>query len=165
VGKTISPKRLREVLSYDPETGGFYWIQRTSNCTKIGRIAGSVIGGYRYISIDGQRFKAAVLAWVYMKGRMPRRLVDHISTEKLDDRICNLRLANYSQNSANIPAHFDNACGFKGVYRHSSGKFRARVMANGFNHHVGMFDTPEEASAAYYAAAKKLHGAFARAGV
>jgi len=37
----------------------------------------------------------------------------------------------------------------KGVYKTRYGKFMSRIMRGGKKYHIGMFDTPEQASAAY----------------
>lgn len=57
----------------------------------------------------------------------------------------------------------DNRCGFKGVFLDHSGRYRARITVNYRKVHLGRFDTPQEAHAAYISAAKKFYGQFARA--
>ena len=67
------------------------------------------------ISVDGSRYRAHRLAWLYMTGEWSRGDIDHINTYKADNRFCNLREATRSQNSANSPKQCNNVSGFEGV--------------------------------------------------
>jgi hypothetical protein len=160
---TIPYERLREVLDYDPEIGKFTWA-----CSRLGRgcvrgkAAGCVKGeGYHYITIDGYGYLAARLAFLYMTGEWPEYEIDHINLIRTDNRWKNLRAASRKQNAANVPAHKDNQCGFKGVKK-CRGKWQARIMASGVNVHLGSFCSTKEAHAAYCAAAVRNFGDFAR---
>jgi len=52
----------------------------------------------------------------------------------------------------------DNKSGFLGVCWHPQArKWRARIQLRGKSHDAGLYDTPEEAYAAYVAAKRKLH--------
>lgn len=89
-------------------------------------------------------------------------LVDHINGNRLDNRRENLRLATYSENGRNKPA-VQGSSTLKGVSWHTSrGKWRAVIKVNRVSRHIGYFATEAEAAAAYAAAAKELHGEFAR---
>lgn len=85
--------------------------------------------------------------------------VDHVNGIEFDCRSENLRSCSRNENLRNQKRRSDNSTGFKGVgYHKPSGKYRARV-----DHvHLGLFDTPEEASLAASAARAKTHGEFAR---
>lgn len=53
--------------------------------------------------------------------------------------------------------------GLKGIYLHrASGLWAATIMADGVKRSLGYFKTANEAHAAYAAAARNLHGHFAR---
>jgi hypothetical protein len=93
-------------------------------------------------------------------------LTDHINGDKLDNRRTNLRIATPTQNLQNRGKTKQNKSGYKGVswYR-AMGKWRAQITVNGKKTYLGTFATPEEAYAAYAAAAaEKLHGEFANIG-
>lgn len=129
----------------------------------FGSRAGCLSYGRRTIRVDDELYMAARLAWLYMTGRPPVGDVDHKNLDKGDDRWENLREATRSQNLANKRASSRNVSGFKSCYRHpETGRWRAQIMRERQRFHLGYFDTPEEASAAYEAAAKRLFGEFAR---
>lgn len=88
--------------------------------------------------------------------------VDHENGNGLDNRRANIRLATPLQNVCNQGKQSNNQSGFKGVRWDTRGQcWRASIGYQGRKHHLGMFDTPEEAHAAYVAAAERLHGDFA----
>lgn len=88
-------------------------------------------------------------------------LVDHINGDKLDNRRENLRLATMSQNGMNRGKPKTNSSGYKGVYRHKQNeRWVANIQVNGNTIYIGSFDTPEDAHAAYCAAADLYHKEF-----
>lgn len=89
--------------------------------------------------------------------------VDHRNRNGLDNTRANLRLATHSQNMGNQQRRKDNKSGFKGVsYNRARGKWQAHIMIHKKSIYLGLFTTPEEAHAAYCAAAKEHFGEFAR---
>lgn len=164
----LQAKRLRELLDYDPRTGVFTWrIKRRGRPyghIPAGTRAGSLWAtGYRIICIDGKSYRAGRLAFLWMTGKWPPNLVDHINLDRSDDRWCNLRKATRTQNGANRPVHTNNALGMKGVcYEASRKKYKAYIMVCGRTMNLGRFNTAEEAQAAYTIAADKYFGEFAR---
>jgi hypothetical protein len=89
--------------------------------------------------------------------------VDHINGNKLDNRRDNLRIATPTQNRWNSPRRSDNRSGFKGVCWHKQRQaWRATFGIKRKYIHLGYFDTPEEAHAAYLAAARQYAGEFTR---
>jgi hypothetical protein len=155
--------RLREVLHYNPETGVFTWLVSAGR-VRAGDVAGSISNPRRYrnISIDGRKYLAHRLAWLHTTGEWPPVFMDHINGDTSDNRIANLRPATQTQNRANTRRASNNASGFKGVCWHRR-KWRAQLIVNGVLYHLGLFDTPEKAHAAYVTAAEKHFGKFARA--
>ena len=90
-------------------------------------------------------------------------LVDHRDGDGLNNRRCNLRLADRFQNVQNSKIRGDNASGFKGVsWNKRQGKWVAQIAARGSNQkHLGYFASAEAAHQAYCAAANEMHGEFA----
>lgn len=151
------------MLAYDPQTGVFQWRIDTGNA-KPGAIAGTPNGkGYLVVRVKDRLIMAHRLAWFYAYGEWPKPFADHINGIRSDNRISNLREATKSQNMGNSRAHKRNTSGFKGVCFHKkSGRWVANISPNREHYYLGLFDTPEEAHAAYSAAAKKHYGEFAR---
>ena len=164
MSKTISHEELLRLVSYDPETGIFTWKVRRSNKVKAGAVAGRVSKkpGYAEVGIHYRFYLTHRLAWFYVHGTWPRR-VDHKDGDKINNRLTNLREATVSQNAANKKMNATNRCGFKGVRSTGTGRWRATIETNRKSISLGRFDTPEEAHAAYVAAAKNIFGEFARA--
>lgn len=102
-----------------------------------------------------------IMARVLERELDPKEDVDHWDLNGLNNTRSNLRIATRAQNMANTKLRNDNKLGFKGVVKDKK-RFRAEIKAGGKSKHLGMFDTPEEAHAAYLEAAKKYHGDFAR---
>jgi len=159
VKEELTAEHLRELLYYNPETGEFTW-RVSCRGTSAGDMAGSSGSeGRRHIVIGYARYKAHRLAWLYVYGEFPKKLIDHINGDPTDNRIANLREATMSENLHNQRmAHSHNKSGILGVqWRPTKNKFRARIVVAGKEHHLGHFDTAEDAQAAYLEAKAKLH--------
>lgn len=158
---------LNSALHYDPETGILRWrdglTKRGKPRAKSGREAGGLdASGYRRVAINRVHQWAHRVIWVMMTGEAPYQ-IDHINGDRSDNRWANLRAATHAQNLHNRGRSRNNATGFKGVYRHTSGRYAAQIGSGRKVTYLGLFDTPEAASVAYANAAASLHGEFARA--
>jgi len=93
----------------------------------------------------------------------PGKEVDHINLRKWDNRSVNLRCAERFQNRANtLRRRHNSESKFKGVRRNRNGKrWNARGMLYGKEHHLGVYDTEEEAARAYNRWAVTAFGEFA----
>lgn len=159
----LTHERLKYVINYDPTTGIFTWARKRTNRIKKGAVAGSMQGGYVTIYIDGHHYLAHRLAWFYYFGEWPSKFIDHANTIKTDNRIDNLREATHAENQWNISLLPRNKSGFKGVsWYKKHGRWKASYCKNNKPQHIGYYDTPEEASAAYLAVVKAERGEFHR---
>lgn len=87
--------------------------------------------------------------------------IDHEDGDGLNNCWTNLRLATSGQNKTNRGVRADSKSGYKGVEQIPSGRYAA-YFTDGVKIHLGMFDTPELAAAAYNEAAYKKWGPYAR---
>ena len=157
--KQVTQERLKEALHYDPETGIFTRLVRTTNSVRIGDVAGTLHHtGYRRIWFDEKNYLSHRLAWLYMMGEWPQADIDHVNGVRDDNRFVNLREATGSQNQHNRKLNHNNACGYMGVSWYKvTRKWRAHIMVAVRTKHLGYFTSPEDAYAAYCAAKSQLH--------
>ncbi len=149
----ISQSRLKQAISYDPCSGEF---KRISN--QFGPIepidCGSVhTGSHGYkclvISVDGQRYKASRLAWLFVKGVMPARQIDHIDGNSLNNSFINFRQVTTQENSKNRRIYKNNSSGIVGVsWVKRLGMWQSRISIDSRLVHLGIFDTLLDAACA-----------------
>ena len=155
-----SAEEIRRILSYDPATGVMEW--------RTGRREGMIAGaeskdGYRWIKVNRKRYAAHRLAWLHFYGKEPSGPLDHRNNTPLDNRIENLREATAQQNTWNAKANPRTHSGLKGAYWHKAArKWKSAIRINGKNVYLGLFDSKEDAAAAYSVAAKEAFGEFAK---
>jgi hypothetical protein len=160
--RRVTHERLRELLRYNRKSGEFRWRKRMSSSIEAGDIAGGLDKkGYQVITINGRPYPAHQLAWLYIKGKWCSTVIDHRDGDPSNNCWRNLRRATISQNNANRPLQRNNTCGLKGVSSRR-GIWCAGIRKNRQRYHLGYFETPQEAHAAYAKAARKLFGKFAR---
>jgi hypothetical protein len=147
--------RVRELLHYDAETGKFTWLVSRRYVVKAGDEAGCVkSAGYRYIQIDGKAYRSHRLAWLITHGCWPSLVIDHMNGNKDDNRIANLRDVTKQQNACNNNLQRQRTSSrFPGVsLRKKTGKWGAYLTRDNKTKALGVFDTEEEAHAAFIAA-------------
>jgi len=156
----INQQELHEILDYNPDTGEFFWKKKMGSRAMPGQSAGwKTSEGYIEIKIFGRAYKRARLAWLHVHGDWPEPCIDHINRNRSDDRLCNLRPANISQNNWNSKVRKDNNSGCRGVSKHGE-KYVARISHEGKPIYIGIFETLSEASEAYTKTANELRGQF-----
>lgn len=85
--------------------------------------------------------------------------VDHINLDKLDNRKENLRVCTRQQNACNRCAPKNNTSGYPGVlWEKRFNKWRARIISNKHDYHLGLFDNYNDAVKARKEAEIKFHG-------
>lgn len=150
MARDITQERLKELLHYDPETGVFTRLVQTSNCVRVGDVAGSAHNrGYLTIWMGGGPNLAHRLAWLYVHGEMPEGKLDHHDRDRSNNRIANLRPATNSQNGLNRGILANNTSGHKGVsWDKYAQKWHARISVDGNTYSLGLFTDLEDAVAA-----------------
>ena len=153
-----SQKKLQELFYY--KDGELYWKERIHSSIDLSKPAGYIdTNGYRAIQIEGKLYRAHRLVWKYHYGKDPKEFIDHIDGNRLNNNIENLREATNQQNNFNKATHKNNKLGIKGVIKYGN-KYRAAIIINGKNKHLGMFNTIEEARLAREEAENKLFKEF-----
>lgn len=125
----ISQRRLKELLTYYPDTGIFTWnLSRGNQFSPVGGEAGfTTEKGYIRIELEGKSYLLHRLAFLYMEGAFPIDQVDHINRIRNDNRWENLRPADVYLNAGNQKSNGE----FVGVSWDSSrGKWLSRMQVN-----------------------------------
>ncbi len=116
---------VRSLWEYNPGTGEFTWRVFRHPCSYPGDVAGYVAanrGNKSYVRMKcaGRLVFAHRLAWFYMTGAWPKREIDHINGDGLDNRWENLREADRFLNNRNLTGlKSNNTSGKTGVHFHA----------------------------------------------
>ena len=155
----IAVNELRDVISYDAETGRLTWLIDASNNAKAGSpaFAAKKNTGHLHGRYKRKAYSAHRTAWALHYGEWPSQHIDHINGIRDDNRIENLRIATPSDNAMNRrPNNGKSSKLPHGVSVKKNGRFFAQIQKDGRNHHLGYFGTPEEAAEAYNTAANQM---------
>lgn len=119
---------------------------------------------YKYARSSGKNMVS--MHRVIMGVTDPKVHVDHINHNGLDNRKCNLRLCNNSQNQMNRKKASGCSSIYKGVSyaisRNKKNPWLASIRINGKKKHIGHYATQEDAARAYNEMAQDIHGDFAK---
>jgi hypothetical protein len=155
----ITAARLRELVSYDPETGHF-----TARVTWPKTPAGKRLGtigplGYVQMGLAYGKYYAHRLAFLYVTGEWPAGTVDHVDGERANNRWNNLRDVPHGVNVENVlRARKHSSSGLLGAsWSTRRGHWTATVRVKGRNIYIGSFDSAEAAHTAYLEAKRRLH--------
>ena len=158
---------IEKVLRYDANTGLLYWTVFIYRIKKPGDLAGHHnAAGYITVRFDRVNYLAHRIAWYLHTGTDPGVLqVEHVDTDRTNNKIENLRLATALQNSWNKSKRAGTSSQYKGVAFYARhGKWLSQIRANGKTTHLGYFIDELEAHRAYCLAAVEMHGEFANFG-
>jgi hypothetical protein len=153
----LTAGRVWQLLHYEPETGVFVRLVSKPKCP-----AGSIAGvlndnGYWLISVDGAKYRAHRLAWLWMTGEWPAGEIDHRDGVRHNNRWGNLRDVTTEVNQQNQrKSHTDSKTGLLGASP-AKGGFKAQILIGNRDVYLGLYKTPEEAHAAYVRAKRLLH--------
>ena len=159
--KSVDLALVRQAFAVNEETG-----QLINKINRRKARAGEIAGtqrpdGYSQVCIDKTILLVHRVVFALAHGYWSDLEIDHINGDKSDNRAANLREATKSQNGANKRLCRDGLKGASWCKR--AKKWRTTLRKDGKQFHIGLFETAEEAHAAYMAAATRHHGTFARA--
>ena len=172
---------LRQLLTYHPDTGLFFWNRRGPewftgsiqdplhasirwNARFAGKAALNTLIGEGYLTgmIFNRTFRANRIAYAMTYGVWPQ-IVDHIDGNKANNAIGNLRGCRVEMNNKNRLRGSNNTSGYKGVSTTVSKEgYIARIHHNGKSLYLGRFLCPVEAAKTYDRHALQLYGEFAK---
>jgi hypothetical protein len=137
------------------------------NTKYAGKLAGVRCNdGYWRMGMLGRVYPCHRVAWAIKTGKWPESVIDHANMDRSDNRFCNLRPANKSQNMGNSRIMKTNKTGIKGVYRlFNPDRWVAQTRIEGRPKYLGTFRCPAAASFAYQIAADIKYGEFAYIGL
>lgn len=138
---------LKSKVYFDMFLGRFIWIQGRNK----GRFAGGYDKeGYWMIKLNDKYWFAHRLAWLYVYGKLPDTILDHINKNKSDNRIENLRECSLRQNRYNSKLNKNNTSGYRGIhFSKKAKKWKAAIHKGNKYILVGYFTTLEEAVLKY----------------
>jgi len=153
---------LSRHLSYDPFTGLGTWLISPCNSVQVGAPAGSYCKKYVRINYKTKRYKAHRLFWFLQTGHDPGELtVDHFDRNPSNNKFCNLRLADVSQQGCNKSKPVNNTSGQRGVHFHKkTQKYMAYIKIDQKQLYLGLYKTFNQAVAARQAKELELFGEF-----
>jgi len=162
--RALNAQRVRELFDYNPASGFLTRSVTVNYKARAGAVAGHVgTRGYRVVDIDGRRYPAHHVIWLWVMGEWPTHKIDHFDIDKANNCWDNLREATNAQNAANTRICSRNTSGIKGVsWNKQSRKWQAHIMVDGRSQYLGMRNEREAAATLYAEAARQAFGNFAR---
>lgn len=157
--ETLSVEEVRRLFDYIPETGKLIRKVRTSNRIKVGDEAGQKnTTGHLQCRVNGRLYLVHRIIWLFVNGIFPAGEIDHIDGDKTNNRICNLRDVSHTENMQNLKtAQSNSKTGLLGASPHKiTGKFAATIRVKGKKIHLGLFETADQAHAAYMNAKRTM---------
>ena len=150
---------------FEHRDGKLYWrtVAHPNKKYLVGQEAGSIHQtGYRHVSWLGKVHKVHRLIFLLEHGYLPPE-IDHINSDRQDNRLKNLRPATRSENQCNRNALSNNTSGYAGVSWHGKSKaWVVRLMKNGKSKSIGYFKDLELAGLVSAEARSLYHGAYAK---
>lgn len=144
----ITQQKLQNVFNYNTESGELFYrnTNRLGESNTLATINHSA--GYLTTRINGKDYLAHRIIYIYMTGNIPEQ-IDHIDHNRKNNAWSNLRNVNNQQNHLNESLAKNSKTGVTGVCFHKpTGKYRAYIMVNKKQKHLGLFETISEASLA-----------------
>lgn len=118
--------------------------------------------GYKRARVNGKTYFVHRIVYMMHHGNLPKFL-DHIDCNRINNRIENLRPASMAENCRNRASSPRNKSGVKGIFwAKPNKKWKAQCTVNYKQHHLGYFDSIEEAKTVLHKFRLENHLDFAR---
>jgi hypothetical protein len=154
--KRLTQTVLKELLNYNPETGALTWRYRDRrwfksdrsfnswNSKHVGRpaLASRDTHGHLHGHVLGKLRSAHRVIFLWMTGRWPFGVIDHIDHDRTNNKWENLRDISAEENARNKALRSDNRSGQTGV-RKSGTSWIAQIG----DEYLGSFESFEDATA------------------
>ena len=163
----MTRQEINGLFKVDLENGRLFWLRPPKFHSEL---VGCEAGGprpqhsgksYWIVRINRKAYRRGHIIFCAVHGRFPTPCLDHVSGDSLDDRPSNIREATITENAWNHKHRKRRINLPMGVRGLASGRFQARLGYLGTQLHLGSFDTPEGARAAYIQKRKECYGRFA----
>ena len=159
----VTKELLHELFEY--RNGELYWkINKKFHPNLIGKQATFIDRKYKGIMINGKKYLAHRIIYMYYYGKFPLE-TDHIDRNPLNNNIENLREVNRSQNQWNKGKSKSNTSGCSNVtWCKRKNKWKVHLMVHKVMKNLGYFDDIKLADLVAQEARSKYHGNFANHG-
>jgi len=139
----ITAEVVRQLFTYDGEH--LRWNVSRQKIQK-GSIAGEIRDGYRRIGVNGKKYGAHRLIWLFVHGQFPTNFIDHIDGNGLNNRIENLRDVTNRENCLKQKLHCTNTSGHAGVsWNKHKNRWTAEIHVLGKKINLGAFINKDDA--------------------
>lgn len=167
----VNAETIRQLLSYEKETGKLFWFMRDISWFVDGEQAASHNmkifntrfgdkeaftakdnNGYKIGRLNKKNYRAHRIAFLIVEGRWPT-FIDHEDGDKANNKWENLKEVTHKQNTRNQKLRSTNTSGVMGVsWDKRDQKWLACVKVDGKTMPLGRYDDKNEAVAAREAA-------------
>lgn len=164
--KELPPSNvLSQLLRYDAETGKLWWKKRPVEMFSSEAAANrwnarysdteaftASLKGYKQGRLFNKFAQAHRVIWKLLYDESPAE-IDHVNGDPSDNRLCNLRPVDRVENMRNAKTWSHNTSGHRGVNWHKRNrKWQAYIFADKVHHHLGLFESKDDAITARKAA-------------
>lgn len=137
----ITSDEVLQLIEPNFATGKLYWKVRRGGPAVKGGEVGSLVGSYMKVKLKGKSYPVHRIIWLLANGNHADRFIDHINGDRLDNRLCNLRLVTKAENAKNRRTTKGSKSGLNGVvWRNDTSKWRAFIRWNNRLEHLGSYE-------------------------
>ena len=152
-------EKLRTEFAYNASTGVLTRLYTGRGIAKTAPTGWLGSSGRMHVRVHGRTWLQHRLIWYIVHGELPSE-IDHVDGNGANNRLNNLRAVSHAENMHNMRRpQRNNTSGFLGVSHVGNLKtpWKATIQKNRKKVHLGFFDTPVAAHAAYLEAKRNLH--------